>query len=821
MTMRRPDLDRLYALLPAVDRINDAALGEPLRALLRIISAQAELLRVDVQGLWDNFFIETSDRWAVPYIGELIGNRALHDVDFGGASATAEQLFTDLAGPTLRPVSSIRTRADVAKTIAYRRRKGTPAMLEELAGDVTGWAAHVVEFFTELAWLQNVNHVRPQSTGCFDLRSVEACDRAAGPFDPASHLVDVRPFGAGEGWYGVPNIGFFLWRLRDFGAVRVQPRLIAVKPNRMTFSPLGNSAPLFERWTSAAAAAALEHATAADPVATPFVTTAATPIAAGALTATIVVDAAGGGDAGAAWDIALEKSLLIGTGAVQEPAVVTGVAGTTVTLRFPPGGAAFAHAGLYAVSGFAYHPGARSATSNVPAPIPVALYDDQPELFYGNSLEIRDKDGHVVPASLVSCRNLRRWSTFPAGPPASAIWIDVARGRMMLGSGYKPADVTVTYRYGFSAEMGGGDYDRSKWAIRFDPATVVIPVDGVVVKLDDALATWQANSANNTIVRILTSGDHPLTKPLDLDPGHWLAIEAANGARPHLLPASGDPNVGEAILVKGAAPGSALTLSGLLVEGGVRIEQDVQALRLLHTTLVPGRHVVEEAAPPADRRAIVVSSGSDPAKPINAGLRVEIAFSIVGPIVVPSDVDGLWLLDSIVDGAGGAAVADANGTYGPVATIERSTLIGPSSFKQLTYGSESIFAGAVQVERHVVGCVRFSFVPLGSSTPRQYRCQPALEMAAHPNPAEAAAVGAALVPSFESVRYGDPTYAQLRLTAPVQIRQGAEDGSEMGAFNHLKQPQRETNLRIRLDEYLPFGLTAGFLYVPCPIPDRS
>ena len=42
---------------------------------------------------------------------------------------------------------------------------------------------------------------------------------------------------------------------------------------------------------------------------------------------------------------------------------------------------------------------------------------------------------------------------------------------------------------------------------------------------------------------------------------------------------------------------------------------------------------------------------------------------------------------------------------------------------------------------------------------------------------------------------------------------GAEDGSEMGVFCHVKQPQRESNLRIRLDEYLPVGLDAGIVYV--------
>jgi hypothetical protein len=35
----------------------------------------------------------------------------------------------------------------------------------------------------------------------------------------------------------------------------------------------------------------------------------------------------------------------------------------------------------------------------------------------------------------------------------------------------------------------------------------------------------------------------------------------------------------------------------------------------------------------------------------------------------------------------------------------------------------------------------------------------------------------------------------------------------MGAFSFLRQPQRETNLAIRLDEYLPFGLEPATIYV--------
>src|SRR6266567_2679488 len=41
-------------------------------------------------------------------------------------------------------------RLDVANTIYYRRRKGTVAILEEIAFDITGWNARVVEFFRRL-----------------------------------------------------------------------------------------------------------------------------------------------------------------------------------------------------------------------------------------------------------------------------------------------------------------------------------------------------------------------------------------------------------------------------------------------------------------------------------------------------------------------------------------------------------------------------------------------------------------------------------------------------------------------------------------------
>src|SRR5712692_11498936 len=167
--------DRLYGLLPAVYRERDAERGYPLRALLGLVNPQADELQGDIQQLWDNFFVETCERWAIPYIGDLVGNRLLHDIRRLQTVDEAAEIFTDLIGPDLRPEIAIRLRADVAKTIYYRRRKGTLPMLEELARDVTGWPAHAVEFFELLGWTQYREHFRPQSRWA-EVRSVDRMD---------------------------------------------------------------------------------------------------------------------------------------------------------------------------------------------------------------------------------------------------------------------------------------------------------------------------------------------------------------------------------------------------------------------------------------------------------------------------------------------------------------------------------------------------------------------------------------------------------------------------------------------------------------------
>ncbi|MGH9762123.1 MAG: hypothetical protein ACREAC_14955, partial [Blastocatellia bacterium] len=110
------DADTLYQLIPAIYRVRDAALGSPLKALLTVIAGQTAVLEEDLSQLYDDQFIETCAPWVVPYIGDLVGASGLRSATLG----------------TLTP------RAEVARTLGYRRRKGTAAVIQQLAHDVTG-----------------------------------------------------------------------------------------------------------------------------------------------------------------------------------------------------------------------------------------------------------------------------------------------------------------------------------------------------------------------------------------------------------------------------------------------------------------------------------------------------------------------------------------------------------------------------------------------------------------------------------------------------------------------------------------------------------
>ena len=96
--------ERLWDWVPAVYHELDAVQGgDSFRALLKAIGSQSAVAKRSQDRLWDDMFVELSDDWAVPYIAQLVATRLVSALN-----------------PRAR-------RADVAKTIYFRRRNGTRA----------------------------------------------------------------------------------------------------------------------------------------------------------------------------------------------------------------------------------------------------------------------------------------------------------------------------------------------------------------------------------------------------------------------------------------------------------------------------------------------------------------------------------------------------------------------------------------------------------------------------------------------------------------------------------------------------------------------
>src|SRR6185436_19687374 len=195
---------------------------------------QVDVVADDIAHLYDNWFIETCDDWVVPYLGDLIGYRPVHEAGEPGSGRGPEEL---LRNKILVP------RREVANLLRYRRRKGTLALLELLARDVAGWPARAVELRRLAAVWQGLNHLRSERGRTADLRHGDALDRLGGPFDEIAHTAEVRRLSShrGAGRYAVPGVALFLWRLRSYPVTQTPAHCAEeVGPHCFTFSVLGN-----------------------------------------------------------------------------------------------------------------------------------------------------------------------------------------------------------------------------------------------------------------------------------------------------------------------------------------------------------------------------------------------------------------------------------------------------------------------------------------------------------------------------------------------------------------------------------------------------
>ncbi|MFT3815289.1 MAG: hypothetical protein QM740_18255 [Acidovorax sp.] len=761
--------ERLYQLLPAIHRLRDAGQGQPLRALLAVIEEELTALESDTARLYDNWFIETCDEWTVPYIGDLVGARPIRPVPSAGVS----------------------TRAWVANTLAYRRRKGTALVLEQLARDVTGWPAAAVEFFQRLATTQHMNHVRraPAATaGVRDAARAELAQASGGAFDTYAHTLEVRNADSAGGRFNIPNVGIFLWRLRAQPLGQGAPGepgadFISARRNAQGFwhmHPAGVDAPLFntprtEAGGAVTQAAREEHASA--------------PLRALALHAELERLRAGSAD----------------------PAPVFMTASAPVLRVF-------------------------AQLAGEAQPVEVA----REGLWI---CEIPDAVEQAVPTPRAAALDVRRGRIAFAAPlDVQQVWLHAAHGSVddIGGGPYDRGDALRAASASLSQDTAadpdtGGFFDPGVWQVGVTHLLPLGTTGTLFASLRDAVAAWNALAPGRTGVIVLMDSlteDDPAPLTIDIAEGSRLLV--VSGQWP-LVPVPGAlpgtlgrlPGRFQAVQVRahwqgrlqvagtaaaGSANPGALFLSGLLLQGPLDISGPLGQVELAHCTVLPG--------------GTHVTVGGDSPR-----LALRVLSSLAAPIAVAGPVAGVAVADSIV-GLLDEGMPPQPALQAPQAALDlqRTTFFGGVHGLTLS-ASDCIFDAPATAEQRQSGCVRFCYVPPASQVPRRYRCQPQLESdtriaalraaaqaAGLPPPAgaEEAAVRAeaeaTVRPLFTARRYGDPALGQLDQRCAPQILTGAESGAEMGAYERLRQPQREANLRDALAEYLRLGLAAGVHY---------
>jgi hypothetical protein len=761
----------LYEHLPEIYRIRDEELESPsqLEAYVAPVEHAFGAIHENIESLYHDLFVETADDWVVPYIGDLLGT-------------------THLAGDPWT------IRADVADTVALRRRKGTLGAIELLTFDLTQWGVHCLELRERLVWHQHLNHQRPDEGGAppyglptvtrhtvirggtVTLRDPATLSLLGTPFDPFAHIADVRPPRLEAVRYNLPNLAIFLWRLEGYRigvsrpvSVAVQAVAGAVAPTaarccRFTVDPLGRPLQLF-------------NSARYDPERQPPVLTAldATP------------------------------------GPMPRPRLTTGApAGNPDAYVFvetyePTNLATLAIADV----GLQFH------LSEATFPLDVWTFRGA---------------------------NLCAWEQ-PLQPPLRdrEIAIDPRIGRFVVGVRTAAEataivnDLLVTFTYGAPGAVGAQPIAR-------EPAPdtwLEEPVDLRLVDffqdpngLQAALDNIQ-NSAQPIVVEIQDSMVHELDLAAvagtinesggpNLRLGRSLIIRAAAGERPIVRLAR--PLRFRPTKVVGANDDEQTALDAVIGKLVVRFEgiyltradtfpagqpliarAAVHAFELVGSTLDPGGFRQLDGTRAQVWPALLLAepygfANADDEREFKETPEVNVTRSIAGSLLLDNGYN-LSLADSIVD-AGRGVLDDPNAAFavsgatdplagwGPPTAISGVSLFGRMRVRTIN-GKGGIFVHALEALDNQKGCIRLSyFSGVGDRLPKNEACVRGTDARLR----------------FTSEAFGDPAYGQLRLSADWRIRERGPGDDEMGAYGFLREAHKWRNLQIRFREFMPVGV---------------
>lgn len=726
----------IYDLLPAHIRTRDQEEGGTLRALFALMEREGSVVEDDIRRLGETWFIETCPPWAIPYIGQLLDVRALHD---------------------LGPDSGFSERAWVGNTIRNRQRKGTLGAIEAVASEATGLPARANELFEHLSATQWLNHTRLHRNAAARVRDGDAMALTGSAFDRTPRSVDVRKIERGGKRYNIPNISIHLWRLQPYRLPSVEAARLS--GYQFTLDPLGRDLPLY--WGGRTETDAIGIASMLD------------------------------------LPVPLDRRPLFRELEAARQAITDG--------RTP----------VY--DWFGANPAVALEVQEAAGDPFVAV----------DPAEIAIRDLHDTTGS--------DWRRPPAGKdyttPSGATeertiraGLDPVRGRVALPADSTANALRATYTYAAPGDLGGGSYDRRLTAEALlgraaDFQVGVskrLPGDGatIVPSIAEAIGIWNGRPAGEAGLIVLMDNDRfeeDLIGPnaAILREGSALAIVAADWPEEPVEGGGMQRRTGRLI----ARDRRAALVGPLEVVTEVALGAPVPARFTLDGLLMAGNLSFSGAAGTAfgeirlSHSAIAPAAGGVTVTGASVEERLHLERCISGRLALAAVETELQLRQSIVDGQGGPAIqADVANL-----SAEAVTVLGDSSVGEV-FATDCLFDGSLVAARTQAGCLQTSaYSPAGSRTPRRYRCQPDLALRDQPATQHDAII-AGLRPLFASIRFGDPNYGRLDDRAARQLWTGAAHGDAMGAWGFLNLGWRETNLRIAIDEYLPFGLAAGPVY---------
>lgn len=784
----------LYDRLPEIYRIKDSE-GRPkdqLKNYLSLVEAAYGTIHENIEALYDDLFIETCDDWVIPYIGDLLGTSHLSGDPW-----------------TLR--------ADVADTIALRRRKGTLASIERLTYDLTRWGVHCVELRENMVWNQHLNHQRPDAGGdpplsqssvtrftpprggTVPVRDPAMLSLLNSPFDPFGHVADLKPPIFGAIRHNLPNLAIFLWRLEDYRVKATKPvwrgrRTIGgVRIVRFDVHPLGRPVQLFNTYQF-------------DPEREPPVLT------------------------------EIDRT----PGPIPRPRLTEG------------------------------HEAGRPESY-----VAVETYD--PDNFELDKLEFKDvglqlhlplpefKDAEwpeAVPARWkIRGANLCAWEkgVLPAIKSGEII-IDPEIGRILIGvNSIKKAnalkeEMLVTYTYGAVGQVGAHPGPRPS-LFQHDGSVNIKTVDfhknasGLKEALDNI-----HQATGPTVIEIRDSMVHDLNPAtilgrinegggVNLRLRHPLTIRAADGERPII-------RLKSPLRLRAFDPGRAenvtLRLEGLYLTRGEGypgnaplIERAaLEELELVECTLDPGGHKVldgtAEGSRAPIRKAIELEEGfgfdtQNEILAFDPTPEILLQRTISGPVCIDRGYS-LALADSILDAGVGVgddpgdqlvvtSASDPLNGWGPPTDVRGLTAFGRMRVESI-HGRGGIFVHRLEVLNHQIGCLRYSYFSgdgdvlpqnLGSVDGTEARLRFVSEVY------ENSAYGQLAHTTDRRIKEDGPRRTEI--STPINERweepsykvvfegnKAYKLGDQMGAYGFLLEAHKWRNIQIRFREFMPVGV---------------